>query len=966
VSISFYEALLPPIGPYCALSITSSEIVHQTFHPNVAELLARTDSITKAGHHAYIAMSSFKDSSSRKATNAHEIRCFFLDLDCGPNKDFDTQQGAYEQLVEIIERYKLPTPFIVDSGRGVHVYWMFAEAVPVAQWKQVAAAFKKICQQDGFPIDPNVPADSARVMRVVGSLNIRTDPPTPVVVMAEGEITSLEAFRACLPVEVETAPMNIREAMIYGEDDFTKGIAKVEFPPSEFARLVRVSLKGQGCAQITHALQEAATLSEPLWRAALAIAWRCTDAETAIHRLSRDHPEYTFEGTLAKAELTKGPMTCEWYRGNGGGKCAGCKHQITSPIQLGRKVTEAEIVDGHYEVQHQLGADNTEEAAVVVRSDIPAFPFPYFRPDTGGVWRKTRDKDGNPGEAEVYQYDLYITSRFFDSDLHGDGEGELVGVALHTPRDGIRRFVAPVGTLLTREKMRDLLLKNGVVAINNELDGILTYFASSIRNLQKQFSADKTRSQMGWTPDDSGFVVGEIEYTATGVRLAPPANATKLLAPFLVPKGSLEEWSKIANFYNRPGMEAHALTLLFGFGAPLLRILGGMEVRGATINLMSNKSGTGKTTAQMLVNSIFGNPSELLLKKSDTTMSKMQWLGMMNNIAVTMDEVTNMTDEEVSELVYDVPQGRGKHRMESQSNKLRANVLSWMTFVITSSNSSLYDKLGRLKSTADGELRRLIEMRILRPIDTSKKESDRILGALDENYGVAGPVYMKYVLNHRSDITSSAERIQTGLDRDMNLNQSDRFYSKILTCAFVAGHICNKLGILDYDLKRLYAYAMETILGIRETVVEPASNITMVAQEALMDYINENINNGLIVAGEKSATGLPSAPLREPKGPLRFRYEPDTQELWIPSTALRNHFVGKQVDIRQAVKEFFDAGFLKSTSAGTKRVGAGAVANLSALPIRCYCFDGKAMGLDVRDLLNADAKKSKAATTAEG
>jgi uncharacterized protein (DUF927 family) len=81
-----------------------------------------------------------------------------------------------------------------------------------------------------------------------------------------------------------------------------------------------------------------------------------------------------------------------------------------------------------------------------------------------------------------------------------------------------------------------------------------------------------------------------------------------------------------------------------GFGAPLLKLVGGVEVKGAVINLMSNKSGTGKTTAQMVVNSIFGHPSGLLMRKNDTTLAKMQWVGMLNTIAATMDEVTNMTD----------------------------------------------------------------------------------------------------------------------------------------------------------------------------------------------------------------------------------------------------------------------------------------------------------------------------------
>ena len=944
MTTSFYTAVLPSAGSYCVVGIKNGKII-TTFHDTIEGLETRGKQLLAQHADAFFALATFRDTEQgRKAENAQALRSFFVDLDCGEGKPYADRAMALVALREFLTATKLPEPFVVNSGRGVHAYWPINAELDLETWRPLAREFKQLCVAQKLLIDLTVTADAARILRMLDTENHKANPPLPVQLIVGGVVSAIETIKALLPVPAE---VDLSAARAYGMDAMTKALAGGEYPASEFTRIVRRSLRGTGCAQIAHAVQNAASLEEPLWRAALSIAWRCTDGETAIHTLSRAHSGYSVDNTVRKAEATQGPMTCEWYRANYRAACTGCQQKCTSPIALGRKVEAAHIVDDAYVVEQQLEPDNTDLAApATVQVAIPVYPFPYFRGLHGGVYLKTKDKDGDPVELEIYKYDLYLTSRFYDSDENGDGDGEVVGVNLHTPHDGIRRFVVPITSLLTKEKMRDKLLKHGVIAINNELDKIMAYMASSTRSLQKMFAADRTRNQMGWTPDDSGFVVGELEYTAKEIRLAPAASGTRLVAPMLIAKGSLENWSKIANFYDRPGMEAHALALFFGFGAPLLRLIGGMEVRGAAINLMSNKSGTGKTTAQMVINSIFGHPSNLLMKKSDTTQSKMQWVGMLNSMAATMDEVTNLADEELSELIYDIPQGRGKHRMESQTNKLRVNVTSWMTFVIMSSNSSLYDKLSRLKSTSDGELRRLIELRILRPANVTKQESDAVFGALADNYGLAGPVFIQYVLKNREKVTDQLNKIKLKIDKDLNLDQSDRFYSIVMACAFTAASIARKLGIISIDISRVYQYALTVINAIRTDVIRPASDTDLAAQETLTTYINENLNNALVINGTK-VDGAPQAPIREPRGPLRLRYEPDTHELWIPSAAMRDYFVTRQVDFQHAIKGLTAAGILKNRGVSvTKRIGAGAVGGFESMGIRCYCINGEVVGID--------------------
>lgn len=941
---SFYEAVLPPSGLYCAVAIGTGGKVIQTFHSTIEALVERGQAIKKSGLNAYFAMSTFKNDSSRRAVNAAYTRSFFLDLDCGLGKPYLNRTDAAQALRKFIEDSGLPEPSVVNSGRGLHVYWPIVEILETESWVPLATKFKQLCLNHDFAFDPAVPADSARVLRMPDTLNFKGEEPLPVQIMHVAQPTPLADFVALLP----RTSVDLSAAREYGVDELTRAVATGDFPTTEFSRIVRKSLSGKGCAQIAFAVEHAARLEEPLWRAALSIAWRCTDAEKAIHSISRDHPEYTPEDTLRKAELTKGPATCKWYKDNYAGICQGCTQTVTSPIVLGRKVESAPEADGVYKVAQQLDADNAEDpVAQVVHVDIPAYPFPYFRGVNGGVYMRSRDKDGDPEEIEIYPLDLYLTSRFYDADDRGEGEGELVQINLHTPHDGIRRFTAPVATLMATDKLRDLLVKHGVIVYGKQVQAVMAYLASSVKNLQKMFAAERTRNQMGWTPDTESFVIGELEYTRSGIRLAPAAGGTRHIAPYLTARGELSDWCRVANFYNRPGLEPHALTVLFGFGAPLLKLFNSVEVRGALINLMSNRGGTGKTTAQMVVNSIFGHPNELLLKKDDTIAAKIQWMGMMNSIAVTMDEITNITDEDLSAMTYEIPQGRGKHRMESQINRLRLNTTSWNTFAISSSNSSMYDKLFRLKAVADGEVRRLIEIPFSRPAWITTQESNPIFDLLPSNYGLAGPVFIQYVLNNKEEVQRLLASVRKKFDTAISLDQADRFYSHVFACALVAGIICRKLGLLDYDLKKMFDYAVSLVTGIREEVVYKVSSIGAAAKEALLTYINENVGNMLIINGTKNDLGVFNAPIQMPKGPLRLRYEPDTKELWIPASALREVLVNRQIDVKTALQEMAWDKVLKNDGKGiTKRFSAGAIGSFQGGTLRCYCLDGAGLGVD--------------------
>ena len=73
-------------------------------------------------------------------------------------------------------------------------------------------------------------------------------------------------------------------------DDMTKALMGNR--QHRFQIILDKNVNGTGCLQLARAITDQKILDEPRWRATLSIAKFCMDADTAIHDVSRDHPDY--------------------------------------------------------------------------------------------------------------------------------------------------------------------------------------------------------------------------------------------------------------------------------------------------------------------------------------------------------------------------------------------------------------------------------------------------------------------------------------------------------------------------------------------------------------------------------------------------------------------------------------------------------------------------------------------------
>ena len=894
--------VLPSEGWYCVMSLKSDALPEQKFVKTLEEVDSLADRMCAEKRNVYFGCAKFRSATSREKTNAAYFKAFWIDIDCGDKKPYPTQQDALDALEKFCNKFALPEPTLVNSGRGVHAYWTLTESIEVDRWEVVAERLKQLCLGDGLHIDPTVTADCARILRIPETFNFKdVDNPLPVSVIRLGEHTQYETLKNLIGA---TTPAKQEEEFIPPQSSALT-LSLVNNITSSFKKILQRSSSDDGCAQIEYAVTHQADTPEPLWRGVLSIANLCEDREKAIHIVSQGHPKYDPNETDRKARLTKGPYTCEVFKKNNPDLCANCPHngKIKSPIVLGQDIARAE--------EPKPVEESGEEAPQPVLSPLP---WPYFRGKNGGIYIEAAGEGEKP--EVVYEHDLTLVKRMIDPTL-----GECAWLRRTLPRDGIKEFSMPMSAMTSKEEMRKALPTNGILGSAKQLEKITNYLIRVAKEMQLEKKAEQMRVQFGWTEENNKIIVGDREISVSGISYSPPSSTTKSEAGKMIAVGSFSKWKDIFNTYAMPGFETHAFTTLTAFGAPLMKFL---NIKGCAINLINNNSGTGKSTVLHMMNSVIGHPEDLCLQWKDTYHTIIYKLGIMNNFAVGIDEVTKMNAEVLSDLLYSVTQGRGKDRMKASTNEMRVNHTKWALPIVTTSNSSVRDKIASLKSTYDGEMMRLMEFRIDLTDNIPKEKAAEIFGALYENYGHAADIYCSYLVQNRDKCIELVRKVQYKLDKDIGFQSRERFWSAQAACNIAGGLIAQSLGLHDYDMQKVYQWAVEELTGMRNNNVAPVVSPAVVIGE----FINLHMMNTLVVNGNMdSRTNLHSMPIMEPRGPLICRFEPDTNLLFVGAKNFKEYCSKQQITYDDLLRQMAEEGLFRGTirkrmTKGSKMVGA--------------------------------------------
>lgn len=937
----FLDLILGHEGHYCAFGFKPAENKRvQKFYGSKESLIATAANLDLEGYDAYFALATFQDGKSRRAANVQQMKAIFLDIDCGPGKPYVDREAAFYALAGFTERYQLPEPTaVVNSGRGLHVYWGLIEPLSRETWLGIAQRLESACRQYGLMADHSVTTDAARILRMPGTHNYKEFPRLDVeIIRGTEQLTDGISIYDKLPEATALPKVTIVSDIDFGSVESSVEERLAGGYEKKFARIAVRSLKDKGCAQIKRAITNSPDLTYDQWLDVLSIAKHCDDHQQAIHKVSEKYPEYSVGETDRIAASLQYPHLCSTFDRHNPGVCTGCplRSKIKSPITLALQIQEA------------------KENTVVVENktiEIPKYPAPYFRGANGGVYLRAKDDGGDPIEIQVYRDDFYIVKRLFDPT-----QGPTYVFRLHTPREGVKEFTIPAVKLSSKEEFRKEMGMHDIFLLKVEM--LMQYVATWVHQLQVNTDQVMAKIQFGWTDTENftSFVIGGKEYFADRVEDNPPSSATAQHFPAFVPKGTLEGWKQTIAFYNRAGFEVHQYMLGTAFGSPLMAFT---PIPGAIFHVHSPKSGFGKTTGMFAGASVWGSHQKLVLKAKDTFNS--QWLRaeVYKNLPMYIDEMTNVEPKELSQFAYNVTDGQQKNRMVSSIlNNERVRGEPWNLIVGTTANVSLLERMNLYKHIPHGEAQRVLESRVEKLFFTAEEKlaTDQLSSDLLNNYGHAGPVYIQYVLNNIEGTKRLIRKVQYRLDQAAELSSENRIWSAQCACVISGLIIAKKLQLVDFDIEAMFKWLVQLLAQAKKSVHEMDTSAT----DIISQYYAENFQNVLRIKSTDDArkgttdTGLDIfvVPDAVPRGQWTMRHEYDIGRLFIMTKPLKTWCTKQQINY-QWLLDAVKRGSLKGAREKI-RMGRGTRVNMPPMDVLAVYWDSEkdAAVQDIRDTMD--------------
>lgn len=879
-TLQFLEHVLGQDGRYCLVSIKHvnsvavQNSISQSFYNTIDELAEAAVQKDSKGLDTYFAVGCIGNADNRKAYNVLGLKAFFLDIDCGEGKDYPTQVAGHNALREFVKTVGLPMPLLVNSGNGIHAWWVTDELIPADQWKVVAELFKAKTKAHGLKVDDQCTSDVSRILRIAGTHNRKKDEEPKQVVVLNRDIpptTTLAEMRDIL---------SNGEAPLFELPVAAQALMSADNLISHYTRNTSYSFEkilnqAEPCAQVKYRMENRHSAGYYEWFQMLQLATMCdADREWAIQAVSEGHDDFDLEAAIEKADTLDSPPLCSKMDSEVPDKCVGCPHQgkIKTPLLLGKvvNVTEEPVV------VVTEGEHIAAEKPVV----IPKYPNGYVRGKNGGVYLKIV-AEGETDFVPVYDHDLYVTM------VMRNKVDTMAMIRSHLPHQAPDEFPILMSQMTSIDELRKVLSSKGVVM--HDYKGLRGYLTAAVKEKQLEQAAMKANDQFGWNDKKDEFVWGEWvyrKYKDPEPNLPTPKTAGLMAA--LRPTGKPEIQRRCMDDFAGEGMELAQATIMYMLGAPLMAFTG---INMSALNVFSPESGLGKTTIGLVGLNLWGRPKNLCLSANDTHNARMHMTQVLRNAPIMIDELTNANGKFLSNMIYDGSSGNQRSRMHSSSNDVRDRGEEWFTTMVTTSNDSLIDLISANKTAPDAEAQRMLEVRMrpLKKIDSAR--SYVLTNELNANYGHTIGEYIQYIVDHSHELEGHLVKMREEIDKKAGLTSNNRFWSAGWACALLAGMIGNKLGMFNFDIRKVRTFVIEMLVDTRTNLKTMTSHNT--AKSLISRFWNEHVNQIIAIDGDKDArengNGLDihNMPHLTPKGGMVGRYEPDSGKLFIAASALK-------------------------------------------------------------------------------
>lgn len=844
----------------------------------------------------------------RTQDNVAYAKSLWLDIDVGDDKPYKTRKEASSALAKFIKELGLPKPYVVGSGEhGLHLYFVLDEMVERNQWQYLADRLKQACKELGVHADPSRTADIASILRLPNTWNMKqvrkaTGPAHRTAILVQGRPASYDTYKQILDKFTPTHDRSLQLPTLPPLDltgvvlpaDITQ-ITHNYFQPIKADYPTRPAIDVlAGCEQLR--LQKG--VSEPLWRGMLGTLRHCEHGRYVAHKVSAIDSRYDKDDTDRKLDyLTDNdiaPFTCEYFRAERPEVCARCpnngmiKSPISAPVRPKIPVVQVDETPAPALELPKLPTLELPPLPATPALELPKLPtlelpplptqeglavppleLPPIEPsasnsitfepietknskvNSGGCWARTKTLDGEWAWTNIYPYPVYPIQKVRGVTAKGE---TCISYIFRKHNAYGHDDIQIAGSTLMGQTLNATLGDYGFLLNEKERKLMAGLLIDLLKETAHTIGEVKTTDRLGWNDEQNAFLCGNKLYKTDGkvVEIAVAGKA-KRYSQETVATGDLDTWKEIANIYNKDGLECFQTAVATAFASPIAP-LGSLE--RAALVFLTGEAGVGKSTALMVATSVFGNPERMVFNKMDTPKSRLYKLGVYSNIAASFDEMTEMHPREASELAYTITQGRGHDKMGSGGEDMLVNATYWSCIPVMSANDSILSALSQQGNDPTAQMSRVLEVRavninkICTPAELENNE--RLARQLLNNYGVAGDVYLRYVTAHKAEVTDMIYNVEKLFKKHAGLNSTHRFWTFMCTRMIVGVMIAKKLGLVDYNVAKLFAYLVKQVRNSRRDL----DKYKWTPETMIPQFINSNIPHRIVVTHAKRPDGM--------------------------------------------------------------------------------------------------------------
>lgn len=907
--LEFLERILPEQGFKCATVFNEGRVFNK-FFPTIEEL-ARFISVQDGlGRTVYHACAAFGTPDSRKAANAIGAKCFWLDIDAGEGKPYADAVEAAVVVNGFVFATGLPQPVYVGSGYGIHLYWPLAELVDVKTWRGYAAGLKRLCDSARLQVDVVRTCDLASVLRTPGTHNRKLGEYRLVrcgELVGPYELSDFDCF-----LEGETNAKSASNSTMPSLRSSVRSRAKTSVP-SIISAAVNIYADEpnytepvvRACNQVQRLPLTSGRLDEPSWYACLGVLAACSDGAGFAHRWSQGYAGYTREETQTRLDRARGfgPTTCAHFASLNPKGCEGCPHagRITSPIQLGRlrsSVQKSEC-DSNLSALPNSSGDNKNPS-------LPKIPKGYAWEGRSLVIQSEKKSAAGqivPANEVISQYPVYLDA-VQTGEVH---DSHSLSMKLELPNEPVKTIIMPTKMFFSASGMSEMA---GAGVMVHQPDLFRKFVRESVDMWNGERKLERRYDQFGWKDDESAFLFGTQLYSASNVRTVIGSDEVQSRSQYLGPRrnGSIGAWSNAANQLFALGHEVQAFALLSSFAASLMRFHSSGE-GGAIVSLVSDKSGTGKTTALEAAASVWGRLKGTQIIDDDTSVAKGLKLAVFGNIACTYDELYNRDPEVIRRFVLMFTNGRDKDRGTADGT-LRHVRAEWQTILLLASNNSIVDILSSMDGT-DAPAYRVLEFIMDTPATMDKRRGDALKQQLDANSGYAADVYLRTLLNPDTlkFIKDALPRWTDEIWNRTGLTKEFRFWVRTIASVIAAAAVVKHAGILDFSTDRITSWAIEQVQQKTRSHGELAGHRSPIS--ILVSFLDQHLLDTLVTPRAfRPGPNQASHMLLEPRRSLFIRHEFDEHRIYVEEQCLKRWLVKNGVNTESFYKELREKGIL--------------------------------------------------------